>query len=1208
MAKMINNLLPEARLLAHHQWMKNGFLWALFFILHSSFFIPAASAQRFFNLTAAEVRIDSMLPHFSTAFPLGENYADSTYVVTIKYPEFIDMSKDDLSRYQAISSEKLPEMPVIETHMAVERKKGILEVSFVPLVERNGKPQILVSFMLDVKVKTAKRSVRRANAARILEASTSRYADHSVLASGQWAKIRVPADGVYQLTDAVVREAGFSDASKVKIYGYGGHLQNEVLNGDELKATDDLKEVPTCTVNGRRLFYGRGPVSWTSNTSTRRTRNPYSDDGYYFLTESDGEPQQVDSATFVSSFYPSPNDYHSLYEVDDYALFPGGRNLCESAPINIGSSKTYTLENKGSATARLSVCVTAPAATEVAIDVNSKRVGTIKVTVGNYETHGNEASGVFSVSDLVKVDTVKITTLSGGPARLDYISMTYPSRCSEPMLSKDEFAAPEYVYRITNQDHHADAETDMVIIIPTSQQLLAQAQRLADYHREHDNMKVTIVPADELFNEFSSGTPDANAYRRYLKMLYDRAKDETEQPKFLLLFGDCVWDNRMKTNATAQLSPDDYLLAYESENSYNEIYCYVADDFFTILDDGEQLTTGTPPYEYALGKADIAVGRFPVSNVTEAKTMVDKCISYMENKNAGQWENTLVYIGDDGNQNLHMRDNNDAAEQMEAAYPGFLVKKVMLDAYQRETSASGNTYPEVTRLLKQYQSDGALIMDYAGHGREYQLSPEAILHLNDFRSFTNKNLPLWVTASCDIMPFDGRAETLGETAVLNEKGGAIAFYGTTRTVYASENKPLNIAFLKNVLSMSDGKAMTLGEAQMHAKNELITTGRDRTTNKLQYSLLGDPALRLNRPTQQIVIDEINGVSPKGNTITLKAGSKATVTGHIVRNNEKDTDFTGIASITVRDTRELITCKQNDKGESPEAFTFYDRPKTIYNGNDSVRAGEFKFTFAVPHDINYDEDSGLINVFAVNSEHTKMAHGEEDGFFLNGFEDTANDFVGPSIYCYLNTPSFTNGGNVNPTPYFVANITDKDGINATGTGIGHDLELIIDGDMSKTYNLNSNFTYDFGTYTSGTTYYSIPELEPGAHSLKFRAWDILNNPSTVTLNFNVVKGLQPSIMDISCTKNPARTSTTFIVSHNFTNSNVDMVLDIFDMSGRLLWSHAESGVSTGANYTMDWDLTMDGGAPLQTGVYLYRVRLSSNGGTQSSKAKKLVVIR
>jgi hypothetical protein len=153
---------------------------------------------------------------------------------------------------------------------------------------------------------------------------------------------------------------------------------------------------------------------------------------------------------------------------------------------------------------------------------------------------------------------------------------------------------------------------------------------------------VTIVPADELFNEFSSGTPDANAYRRYLKMLYDRAKDETEQPKFLLLFGDCVWDNRMKTNATAQLSPDDYLLAYESENSYNEIYCYVADDFFTILDDGEQLTTGTPPYEYALGKADIAVGRFPVSNVTEAKTMVDKCISYMENKNAGQWEHTLV--------------------------------------------------------------------------------------------------------------------------------------------------------------------------------------------------------------------------------------------------------------------------------------------------------------------------------------------------------------------------------------------------------------------------------------------------------------------------------------------------------------------------------------------------------------------------------------
>jgi hypothetical protein len=259
------------------------------------------------------------------------------------------------------------------------------------------------------------------------------------------------------------------------------------------------------------------------------------------------------------------------------------------------------------------------------------------------------------------------------------------------------------------------------------------------------------------------------------------------------------------------------------------------------------------------------------------------------------------------------------------------------------------------------------------------------------------------------------------------------------------------------------------------------------------------------------------------------------------------------------------------------------------------------------DINYTDEAGLINIHAVNNDHSEAANGLCDKFTVGGTQLAANDSIGPSVYCYLNSPSFTNGGNVNPTPYFVAQITDNNGINTTGNGIGHDLELIIDGQMARTYILNDNFQYDFGSHTSGSTWYSIPELAAGQHKLMFRAWDILNNPTTVTLNFNVVKGLQPDIMGVSCTNNPARTSTTFIVSHNFTNSNVDLALDIFDMSGRLLWTHEESGISTGANYTMDWDLTINGGVPLQTGVYLYRVRLSSDGSTQATKAKKLIVL-
>ena len=159
----------------------------------------------------------------------------------------------------------------------------------------------------------------------------------------------------------------------------------------------------------------------------------------------------------------------------------------------------------------------------------------------------------------------------------------------------------------------------------------------------------------------------------------------------------------------------------------------------------------------------------------------------------------------------------------------------------------------------------------------------------------------------------------------------------------------------------------------------------------------------------------------------------------------------------------------------------------------------------------------------------------------------------------------------------------------------------------TYNLNGNFTFDFGSYTSGSTRYALPELAPGPHRLLFRAWDVLNNSSTAELTFNVVKGLEPTLFSVGTTKNPATTSTTFILNHDRTGSKMDVEIEVFDTSGRLLWRHDETGVSTSSAYTVDWDLTVDGGHRLHTGVYIYRARISADGSAKVSKAKKLIVL-
>ena len=563
-------------------------------------------------------------------------------------------------------------------------------------------------------------------------------------------------------------------------------------------------------------------------------------------------------------------------------------------------------------------------------------------------------------------------------------------------------------------------------------------------------------------------------------------------------------------------------------------------------------------------------------------------------------------MGDDGDNNRHMRDLNDAAEETMARNPGFVVKKIIWDAYDRESSSTGYRYPEVARLIKQAQQQGALIMDYAGHGSEVQVSHESVLRINDFAEFTNQNLPLWITASCDLMPFDGISETIGETAVLNPRGGAVAFFGTTRTVYATQNKVINMAFLRHVLSKVDGKAITIGEAQRRAKNELIEDKTDLSTNKLQYSLLGDPALALHLPQMEVVVDSINGqaVADIGSELPqMKAGSIANIAGHIEGND----DFNGVVATTVRDSRELIICKLNNTKEADVPFTYYDRTNTLFQGADSVRGGKFRFTFAIPKDLNYTNGTGLINLHAYDNSHTVYGNGYSEAFRVGGSDLRQDDAIGPSIYCYLNSPSFNNGDAVNSTPFFVAQLADNDGINASGSGIGHDMELVVDGEMARTYILNDNFQFDFGSYTSGTTSYSLPELAEGNHTLTFRAWDIMNNSSVATLNFQVTKHLEPVIYDINCTNNPARSQTTFIVSHDRMGSAIDVIIEVLDMSGRLLWSHIDNGVTTSGAYTYDWNLCVDGGNRLQTGVYLYRMRLTSDGTTRISKAKKLIVL-
>lgn len=1151
-------------------------------------------AQEYVNLTAQQVRIDSLLPVYSYQKQLGSHYADSIWHVSIEYPLFIDMSVEDIRRYQQISGERLPALPEMTQTVAVVRKQGVLEASFVPLVFRDGKYQKLVAFKLNVTATPVART-------RAADAASKRYADHSVLQSGTWSKISVPETGFYQLTDALIKKAGFSDPSKVKLYGYGGALQPEKLTDDYLAETDDLQEVPTCVIGGRRLFYGVGPVNWETAATTIRTRNPYSEYGCYFLTESEDEPLSISQEDLVKQYYPSTNDYHDLYEVDDYAWYHGGRNLFDKKLFSVGSPRNYTLYANGD-TGTLTVALTYDGSMAATIAVNDSVVGTVtrNVSLDSY-TEAEENITNYVLRNLkAGENTVTITQTAGASLRLDYLSLTLDTPKAMTDLQSANLPEPEFVYQIMNQDHHADEAVDMVIIIPTNQQVVTEAERIKTWHEDHDGLRVRIVPADELYNEFSSGTSDATAYRRYMKMLYDRAATDEDMPRYLLLFGDGAWDNRMLCDGWSGYDPDDFLLCFESENSFSHVNCYVSDDFFCLLDDEEMIQENSGLSASYKGKPDVAVGRYPARTLEQAKVLVDKTLSYAANEYAGPWQNVICMMGDDGNNNSHISTADRVATLVKDNYSGYQVKKIYWDAYQRTSSATGYTYPEVTRQIKQQMTDGALMMNYCGHGAPYAFSHEMVMKLADFEASTTSHLPLWITASCDIMPFDGQEDNIGETVMLSQKGGGVAFFGTTRTVYANYNEAMNLAFTKYVLS----PGIPIGEAVRLAKCELVSTGRDISPNKLQYTLLGDPALSLACPQDEVVIDSINGQTAD-TAVTLGAGSIATVTGHVVRNNQVVTDFQGVVTATVRDAEETIVCKLNDTSSQGAnvAFVYTDRTKTLYQGSDSVRQGVFHFTFAVPKDISYADGSGLMTLYAVNNDKSETAHGQTDGFLLSDSEVDVNDTNGPSIFCYLNSRSFSNGDNVNATPYFFAELYDESGINASGSSIGHDLELVIDGELSQTYNLNDYFSFDFGDYRSGKVGFSIPELTKGSHTLLFRAWDVLNNSSVSRLSFQVTDDASSGNVNVICTKNPAWDQTTFIISQSMIGADIDMLMEVFDLSGRQLYKRELKGATTNGTYVLDWNLSLSGGSLLRTGVYLCRFTV---GGT--SKTLKLIVLK
>lgn len=750
----------------------------------------------------------------------------------------------------------------------------------------------------------------------------------------------------------------------------------------------------------------------------------------------------------------------------------------------------------------------------------------------------------------------------------------------------------EFAGAVENQNIHGIGQPNMVIV--THPDYITQANEIAQIHRTLDNLSVEVFTTEQVYNEFSSGNDDVSAIRNLMRMLYQRAEDEDDEPRYLLLFGDGSYNN-----LSTSINNTNRIPTFQSENSINATSSYVTDDFFGLLDKDEGAGTGL---------LDIGVGRLPASTTDQANSLLNKIKTYTSKKNIADWQNMLCFVGDDEDNNTHMDDANKLADHVRGKHPEYNVQKIFFDAYPQSVLSTGHSYPDVTEAINARMNNGTLLFNYTGHANERWISHEKVIMTNDILAWQNINvLPLFITATCEFSRFDNpNLISAGEHVILSPNGGAVALLSTTRVVYSSPNYTLNYNFISRVFEKDPqtGNFYALGDLVKQSKNN-----SGSGINKLNFSLLGDPALKLRYPTYKMELLTINGVEIDELSDTLKSLDRVILTGRIFDSEEHTvTSFNGTTTIALYDKAVEITTLANDGG-SP--MTFMSQENVLFKGNAAVTNGAFSIEFLIPKDINFAYGKGKISMFATDEQTSAM--GSFSDIIIGGINDNAEvDNEGPEIQIYLNDEDFTNGGICNTNPKLLVKLNDESGINTTGIGIGHDFIAILTNPSGSTteINLNNYYTSTNNDFRQGEANYQFSNLNIGKHTLAIKAWDVHNNSSESKITFIVTSGDELITKNLYCYPNPITSSgTSFYFEHNQPDTQMDISLKIYSVAGTLVKQIELTNNSGNYRYgPIYWDGNGQQGSTLSRGVYFCRLNVSTSNGQKSVLQQKIVVAR
>lgn len=1107
---------------------------------------------------------------------------------------------------------------------------------------------------------------------------TSNWAEHSVLATGNWIRVPISKSGFYYISVQTLISKGIISGNEPTshLLGYhnGGGMLPERISVDR---HDDLAQIALRIDDGgdgvlngsdKVYFYAEGPdqVSYSaSNNRLQHAHNVYARETYVYFTYNDQqnglrvtEYARPSGTASITSTGFDELQFHELDqrniagtgrewygEVFDFTL---SRNYSFNFPNRIVDSEVqvalkaaatasrsgtrFELEENGvqvlynsmavsagetvfqTNVTRTSFITSSSSSLDFTLDYNRAvsptATGYLDYLAVQARRSWSYANGGFVARDLESIASGQLISYTVSNTDAWVWDVTNPIRPFAPERNANgEWLAPGDSLRtylvakasdatevtatqsVDNQDLHGLRGVDMLIV--SHPNFLSEANRLAAHHVQVDGLNVEVVTPQEIYHEFSAGAQDITAIRDFARMLYKR--DTADPLEFLLLFGDASYDYLDRVSNKQNFVP-----IYESPNSTSLYTSFMTDDYFSCLDDGE----GANVVRELL---DINTGRLPVKTTSEAKAVVDKIITYAVAENSfGEWRNQICFVSDDVDESwetILTTDPENVAQRIDTVYPTFNIEKVYSDSYTQESTSGSQSYPGARDALYRSVDRGNLITAYTGHGGEVGWSSERLLQLSDINSWSNaEHLPLFVTITCEFTRLDDPMRTsAGEQVLLNPNGGGIGLISTTRVVFVQGAIQLNRAVFNTILEREQGEYSTLGDIVRRAKNE-VSDG-----DRVRFSLVGDPALRLNIPVHEVVLDSINNIET-ALVDTVKARETVTLEGRVMRDGGGlFSDFNGEVVVTIYDKAVEQQTKRNDN--VGQVVNFMQQENIIFKGRASVVNGYWNIEFVVPRDINYTYGQGKISLYAQNG--VTDARGVNKTFYVGGLGDAVvNDDEGPEIRLFMNDTNFISGGLTDENPLGLALLYDESGINVVGNGLGHDVIGVLDNDFANSFKLNAYYKGDLDTYQSGVIEYPFYNLSNGQHQLLVRVWDVMNNVAEATVNFVVAEREELVIQDLFNYPNPFSETTTFSFEHNRPDEELQIDLFITDMSGRIVNQQSQVLTPGGTRtLNMTWDGTGGRGAKVSSGLYVFRLVVRSKAdGSEAEQSERLVYLK